>query len=66
MTTIRTYRCNLCGTTKTDPKFISGIYFGSGLSGDKIEFRAAPDAENHLCDSCIKGLADSLCPRATS
>lgn len=55
MTTIRQYQCNLCRSTVRDGNG-RGFRFGHG----RLDWTTLSDAENHLCDHCVKCLVVSI------
>jgi hypothetical protein len=52
MTTMRTYRCDLCRDPISENEGV-GVYWSGGTS---IQFKLLRDAERHLCNACIRGV----------
>lgn len=55
MTTKRTFECNVCHSPIFDARG-RGFSFGS----DRVEWKALFQAENHICNHCIKALEISF------
>jgi hypothetical protein len=63
MTTQSRYHCNLCRDEIVSPekpgKHGVGIEFrAASFAGTAISFKLIEAANNHLCDDCVRGIAE--------
>lgn len=55
MTTKRTYECNVCRSVVSD-----GTGRGFRFAHERVDWTTLYDAENHICDRCVKSLMNSF------
>jgi len=58
MTTIRTYKCNVC---KNEVDSLTGIGFDFKSAGTEFQEGNVPQHEKHLCYECISAIYDVSC-----
>lgn len=64
MTTQSRYHCNLCRDEIVSPEKPGKHGVGIHFEGKGFRFKMIQDANNHLCDDCVRGIAEerkSLC-----